>query len=120
MKNIVISSKDIPVSNPIRERIESRFQRLERMNVPLITPHVTIIKERQGTAIEASVTIPNGKLFAQSNHEDLYAAITDMGQKLERQLKRYAHKPHAHRSSRSGKEQCREGAISGVENPLAA
>ncbi|MBP6791012.1 MAG: ribosome-associated translation inhibitor RaiA, partial [Aeromonas sp.] len=70
--------------------------------VPLITPHVIISKERLMYIVEATIGIPNGKLFAQAEHEDLYAAITDLGQKLERQLNRHTEKPIARRAA--GKE----------------
>ena len=54
--------------------------------------------------IEATAGIPNGKLFAQAEHEDLYAAITELGQKLERQLTRHIEKPIARRAAASAKE----------------
>ena len=49
--------------------------------------------------VEATAGIPHGKLFAQAEHEDLYAAITDLGQKLERQLHRHTEKPLARRGT---------------------
>ena len=108
---IDITSKAIDVTPAIRERIESRFAKLERLQVPLITPQVIITKEGLAFIIEAKIGIPNGQLFAQAEHEDLYAAVTLLGQKLERQLTRHSSKPAAHRSARSGKEQCRAGEL---------
>ena len=108
---IDITSKAIEVTPAIRERIDSRFAKLERLQVPLITPQVIVTKEGLEFVIEAHVGIPNGQLFAEARHEDLYAAVTQLGQKLERQLTRYASKPDAHRAARSGKEQCRAGEI---------
>lgn len=92
-----ITSKQLEVTAPIRERIESRFEKLSRHDVQLINPHVIITEEKPGFKIEASVGIPNGELFAQAKHENLYTAITAMGQKLEKQLNRLAHKPEAQR-----------------------
>ncbi|ABM24115.1 MULTISPECIES: ribosome hibernation-promoting factor, HPF/YfiA family [Shewanella] len=92
-----ITSKQLEVTAPIRERIESRFEKLSRHDVQLINPHVIITEEKPGFKIEASVGIPNGELFAQAKHENLYAAITAMGQKLEKQLNRLTHKPEAQR-----------------------
>ena len=96
---IEMTSKIIDITPAIRERIESRFEKLERLQVPLITPHVIISKERLMYIVEATAGIPNGKLFAQAEHEDLYAAITDLGQKLERQLNRHIEKPLARRAA---------------------
>lgn len=78
---IEITSKIIDITPAIRERIESRFEKLERLQVPLITPHVIVSKERLMFTVEASAGIPNGKLFAQAEHEDLYAAINETGAK---------------------------------------
>lgn len=101
---IEMTSKIIDITPTIRERIESRFEKLERLQVPLITPHVIISKERLMYIVEATAGIPNGKLFAQAEHEDLYAAITDLGQKLERQLNRHIEKPLARRAAVAGKD----------------
>ena len=92
-----ITSKHLEVTALIRERIEARLERLSRHDVQLINPHVIIIQEKQLFKIEASVGIPNSTLFAQAKHEDLYSAITAMGQKLEKQLNRLTHKPEAQR-----------------------
>lgn len=72
---IEMTSKIIDITPAIRERIESRFEKLERLQVPLITPNVIISKERLMHIVEATIGIPNGKLFAQAEHEDLDAAI---------------------------------------------
>lgn len=64
---IEMTSKIIDITPAIRERIESRFEKLERLQVPLITPHVIISKERLMYIVEATAGIPNGKLFAQAS-----------------------------------------------------
>ncbi|WP_394129733.1 ribosome hibernation-promoting factor, HPF/YfiA family [Shewanella maritima] len=92
-----ITSKQLEVTAPIRERIEGRLEKLSRHDIQLINPHVIITQEKQQFKIEASVGIPSGELFAQAKNENLYAAITAMGQKLEKQLNRLTHKPHSQR-----------------------
>ncbi|MGL5948658.1 MAG: ribosome hibernation-promoting factor, HPF/YfiA family [Aeromonas sp.] len=105
---IEITSKIVDITPAIRERITSRFAKLERLQVPLITPHVIVAKERMMYIVEASAGMANGKLFAQAEHEDLYAAINDLGQKLERQLNRYTDKPLSRRADPSAKESVSE------------
>ncbi|NKF50971.1 ribosome-associated translation inhibitor RaiA [Shewanella sp. WXL01] len=92
-----ITSKQLEVTAPIRERIEGRFEKLTRHDVQLINPHVIITQEKQQFKIEASVGLPSGELFAQAKGENLYSAITAMGQKLEKQLNRITHKPQSQR-----------------------
>ncbi|MCK8043644.1 ribosome-associated translation inhibitor RaiA [Shewanella sp. 1CM18E] len=94
---IKITSKHFEVTESIRERIEARLGKLARHDVQLINPHIILEQEKQGFKIEASVGIPSAKLFAQAKHDDLYAAINAMGQKLEKQLNRLTHKPESQR-----------------------
>ena len=96
--SITITSNVIDISPAIRERIESRFEKLNRRQVALISPHVIIQKEGQNYLVEATAGVPNDTLFAQAEDENLYAAIKELGQRLERQLNRYADKPLAQRT----------------------
>lgn len=96
--SITITSNVIDISPAIRERVESRFAKLTRRQVPLITPHVIIHKEGLKYQIEATAGVRHDTLFAKAEDENLYAAIKDLGQKLERQLNRYADKPLAQRA----------------------
>lgn len=92
-----ITSKHLDVTAPIRKRIESRFAKLAQFDVQLINPHIIITQEKTLFKIEASVKIPQGELFAQSKHEDLYAGINEMGKKLQKQLDKITHKPESQR-----------------------
>ncbi|WP_107851378.1 ribosome hibernation-promoting factor, HPF/YfiA family [Oceanimonas marisflavi] len=96
--SIAITSHVIDITPAIRERIESRFEKLNRRQIALITPHVVIQKEGLNYQVEASAGVPGETLFAQAEDENLYAAINDLGHKLERQLTRYAEKPLAQRA----------------------
>ena len=95
---IDIASKAVDITPSIRERIESRFVKLERMQVPMISPHVYVGKEGDRYVVEAKIQIPFGKLFAEAEHEDLFAALNAVEQKLERQIIRHIHRPDARRS----------------------
>lgn len=88
-----ITSKEFNVTDAIRNRIESRLEKLDRYDVQLINPHVIILTEGPLFKIETSIKLGNGQLFAQAKHQNLYAAINAMGQKLEKQLNRLTHKP---------------------------
>lgn len=98
---IDITSKSIDITPTIRERIETRFAKLEKTQIPLIKPQFIITKEKLSYKVEAKVGIPNGQLFASDVNEDLYLAINNLGQKLERQLRRYHTKPISERVDNS-------------------
>ncbi|AEY01105.1 ribosomal subunit interface protein [Oceanimonas sp. GK1] len=96
--SVAITSHVIDITPAIRERIESRFEKLDRRQIALINPHVVIQKEGLNYQVEASAGLPGETLFAQAEDENLYAAINELGHKLERQLTRYAEKPLAQRT----------------------
>lgn len=116
---IEITSKQISITDTIRTKVEERFQRLEKLQVPLIKPHCIITKEPKGVKIEANIGVPQDKIFAHVKHDDLHIAIGLLFQKIERQLNKYIHKTEAARSKSNGKDMCRNGEISGnvVEEP---
>ncbi|MCP4957410.1 MULTISPECIES: ribosome hibernation-promoting factor, HPF/YfiA family [Photobacterium] len=99
-----ITGKNIDITPAIRERFEFKFNKLEKLQVPLIKKHIMISKEPSKLfKIEASVSIAGGQLVASAEHEDLFGAITELYQKLDRQLKKQAHKPNSRRASHSEK-----------------
>lgn len=116
---IEITSKQITITDTMRTKVEERFEKLEKLQVPLIKPHCIITKEPKGVKIEANIGVPNGKVFAHAEHDDLYTAIGQLFQKIERQLNKYIHKSEAIRAKSNAKDMCRNGEISGepVEEP---
>ncbi len=105
---IDITSKTVSITPSIREHIATRFQKLEKNQIPLISPKVIITTDNKKVKVEAKINLPNGQLFASDEHQDLSVAINNLGQKLERQLHRFQEKPNAHRASRSGKDFLRQ------------
>ncbi|WP_435236128.1 ribosome hibernation-promoting factor, HPF/YfiA family [Psychromonas sp. PT13] len=110
---IEITSKQITITDTMRTKVEERFEKLEKLQVPLIKPHCIITKEPKGVKIEANIGVPSDKIFASAEHEDLYTAIGQLFQKIERQLNKYIHKSEAARAKNHGKDMCRNGEISG-------
>ncbi|VTN48562.1 sigma-54 modulation protein [Klebsiella pneumoniae] len=70
----------------------------------LINPHIILSKEPQGFIADATINTPNGHLVASARHEDMYAAINELINKLERQLNKVQHKGEARRAATSVKE----------------
>ncbi|WP_028024632.1 ribosome hibernation-promoting factor, HPF/YfiA family [Enterovibrio calviensis] len=97
---VEVTGKNIDVTAAIRERITARFEKLEKWQVSLINPHA-VISEEPGNKfkVEAGVSVPGTKLVASAEHDDMYAAINEVGQKLEKQLNKQAHKGEARRAS---------------------
>ncbi|GAA4897471.1 ribosome hibernation-promoting factor, HPF/YfiA family [Ferrimonas pelagia] len=94
---IEITSKSVAITTPMQNRVKACLDKLIRHNVDIIKPHVIITMEGKAFQIEAKVNTNVGQLFASGQHEDLYVAINQMGQKLERQLNKVTHKEAARR-----------------------
>ncbi|MGF1693803.1 ribosome hibernation-promoting factor, HPF/YfiA family [Photobacterium kagoshimensis] len=106
---VEITGKNLDITPAIRERIELKFSKLEKYQVPLINKHAVISTEpNRQFKVEASAAIPGGNIVASAEHDDMYGAITEVYQKLERQLNKQAHKPSARRASHSNKPEVAE------------
>ncbi len=93
-----ITGKNIEITSAIRNHIESKFKKLEKWQVDIIGCQASFSEEpNKQKKFEATVSIPKGQLIASAVHDDLYAAINEVEQKLERQLNKLRHKPEARR-----------------------
>ncbi len=96
-----ITGKNIDVTSAIRAHIESKFKKLEKWQTDIISCQATFSEEpNKQKKFEAVIKVPKGQLIASATHEDLYAAINEAEQKLERQLNKLRHKPEARRAEK--------------------
>ena len=87
-----ISGHHVEVTPPLRDYIEQKLKRLEG-HFDKITNVTVIMKvEKLQQKVEATLQIPGGEVVANAEHEDMYAAIDDLAEKLDRQLKKHKEK----------------------------
>ena len=93
---ITVSGHHVDVSDPLREYVESRFDRLQRHFSQITQIDVTLIVEKLVQKAEATVHIAGKDLFAAADSDDMYAAIDALADKLDRQLIKHKekHRPH--------------------------
>ena len=99
-----ITSKQMEITPAIRQHVEDRLSKLEKWQTHLIKPHIVLSKEPKEFVADATLNTPNGPLVASAKHEDMYAAINELINKLERQLNKVQHKGEARRASASVKD----------------
>ncbi len=87
-----ITSKQMEITPAIRQHVADRLAKLDKWQTHLINPHIILSKEPQGFIADATINTPNGHLVASARHEDMYAAINELINKLERQLNKVQHK----------------------------
>ncbi|GEA50651.1 ribosomal subunit interface protein [Vibrio inusitatus NBRC 102082] len=95
-----ITGKNIEITSAIRTHIEEKFKKLEKWQVDIISCNASFQEEpNKNKKFEAVLSVPKGQLVASAVHADLYTAINEVEQKLERQLNKLRHKPEARRAS---------------------
>lgn len=98
---INITGKNIEVTSAIRTHIEGKFKKLEKWQADIISCQTSFSEEpNKQKKFEAIITVPKDQLFASSTNEDLYVAVNEVEQKLERQLNKLRHKPEARRADK--------------------
>ena len=87
-----ISGQHVEVTPPLGDYVEQKLKRLEG-HFDKITNVTVIMKvEKLQQKIEATLQIPGGEVVANAEHQDMYAAIDALTDKLDRQLKKHKEK----------------------------
>lgn len=103
---ISITGQHIDITRALRAYIETKFARLERHFDNMTNIHVVVTVEKERQMAEATIHVSRGKLFANAEHDDMYAAIDGLVDKLDRQLKKHKEKlTDHHRGDSSLKNQ---------------
>ena len=91
-----VSGHHVEVTDPLREYVENKFERLQRHFDQITNTEVTLIVEKLVQKAEATVHISGADLFAAAESEDMYAAIDALADKLDRQLIKRKEKSRGH------------------------
>ncbi len=95
---ISIDGRHVDVSVAMQEYIESKMARIERHFEQVVNVHVVLGVEKQRHKAEATIHVTGNKIHAGSEHEDMYAAIDLLLDKLDRQIKKHKEKLTNHRA----------------------
>ncbi|MDA1299126.1 MAG: ribosome-associated translation inhibitor RaiA [Proteobacteria bacterium] len=83
---ISVSGHHLEVTDALRNYVETKLDRLERHFDKITHINVILSVEKLRQKAEATIRISGGEVFADAAHDDLYAAIDLMTDKLDRQL----------------------------------
>lgn len=89
---LTISGHHLEITDAIREYVNTKFAKLERHYEQITSTSVILTVEKLSQNAEATVHVSRAELFANAQHEDLYAAIDSLTDKLDRQLIKYKEK----------------------------
>lgn len=98
---INVSGHHVEVTEPLRDYVLNKFDRLERHSDQITNIDVTLIVEKMVQKAEASIHVSGADLFANSENQDMYAAIDSLADKLDRQIIKHKEKTQGkhHRTS---------------------
>lgn len=93
---LTISGHHIDVTEALRSYVTTKIARLERHHDRITNTHVILSVDKLQQKAEATLHISGADLFANSESEDLYAAIDLLTDKLDRQLIKHKEKHRNH------------------------
>ena len=87
-----LTGHHMEITPALRSYIENKFERLERHFEQMTNIHVILSIEKERQKAEATIHVNRGNIYADSQHEDMYAAIDALIDKLDRQVKKHKEK----------------------------
>lgn len=94
---VSVSGHHVEVTDSLRNYVEEKINKLKRHFDNVTDVHVILTVEKLEQKAEATVQISGAKLFADDVREDMYQAIDNMIDKLDRQIIKHKEKTGSHR-----------------------
>jgi putative sigma-54 modulation protein len=95
--HVIITGHHLEITDALKAQVDAKFEKLARHFDNVTDVHVILTVEKLVQKAEATLQIAGAKLFAEDHGEDMYAAIDNMVDKLDRQITRHKEKHLAHR-----------------------
>jgi putative sigma-54 modulation protein len=94
--NLSVTGHHVTVTSAIRSYVESKLDRVLRHSDNVTTVSVILSVQKLRQKAEANVHVRGKDLYVEADHEDLYAAIDAMADKLDRQILKHKGRAGAH------------------------
>ncbi len=100
---ISLTGHHIDITDALKSYVGNKFERLERHFDNVTNVHVILSVEKMRQKAEATMHVNGANVFADSVHEDMYAAIDVLTDKLDRQVLKHKEKLQRHRAGSGAK-----------------
>lgn len=94
-----LTGHHLDITDSLRNYVEEKLQRLERHFDHVTNVHVILSQEKVQNKAEATVHVSGADVFADAIHEDMYAAIDALVDKLDRQVLKHKEKTQSRRGA---------------------
>lgn len=91
-----ITGRHIEVTDSLKDYLDNKFLKLERHFDNINNVHVILNVEKMNQIAEATLHLNGGEIFAMAEHNDMYAAIDNLIDKLDRQVIKHKEKIKKH------------------------
>ncbi len=95
--NLQLSGRHLEITPAIKDYVVAKLARIARHFDHVIDANVVLAVEKLSRKAEATLHVRGKNLFAESEHEDMYAAIDLLADKLDRQVLKHKGKNGAGR-----------------------
>lgn len=89
---INVSGHHVEVTSALRDYVNNKFSKLDRHFDNITNTHVILTVEKLVQKAEATVHVTGADLFATAESDDMYTAIDELIDKLDRQLIKHKEK----------------------------
>ncbi len=93
---INLTGHHVDITDSLRDYVDTKFTKLERHFDHINNVHVISNVEKLNQKAEATVHMSGGEVFATAEHNDMYAAIDGLIDKLDRQVIKHKEKMKRH------------------------
>ncbi len=90
--NLVISGKNLDITDGLRAAVEEKIGKLERYFTDSTEVHVTLSTEKNRQKIEITIPMKGTIIRAEEVSSDMYVSIDLVEEVIERQLRKYKNK----------------------------
>ncbi|WP_286237292.1 ribosome hibernation-promoting factor, HPF/YfiA family [Neptuniibacter halophilus] len=94
---INITGHHVELTDSMQNYVLEKLQKIERHFDNITNVQVTLSVEKQRQKAEAEMHVSGAQLFATHEHEDMYAAIDGLTDKLDRQVIKHKEKMKTHK-----------------------
>ena len=98
-----VTGHHVEVTPALKGYVEKKLDRIVRHSDQVIDVHCILTVEKLRHKAEATVNLSGGKLYADAVHDDMYAAIDALTDKLDRGVKKHKEKLNDHHADEARK-----------------
>jgi putative sigma-54 modulation protein len=96
---LTLTGHHVEITPPLRDYVTKKLDRVQRHFERVVDVHCVLTVEKLEHKAEATVGVSGAVLHADARHEDMYAAIDALADKLERRVRKHKEKVSDHHAA---------------------